>query len=563
MLPGAAHSPRAGRCVRPLLAALFTAAMLSWAGSSEAQSITIDSFTTNQSSLTLTFPPAGTTASSSVSGGGVLGTERDIQVNLTAGVIAGNTMSAVVSSGFFSYSQDATITGNSVTQWDGADGSPTLNPTGLGGIDLTVGGVQDAFLLNVEFDDLPVDVVLNVYTDAGNASTLSVTLPGLIFANTDFVLPYSSFSTLLGAGADFTNVGAITMTLGSAVTAPDVVVDFLQTTATLTNAKTVFIQADVDSDGNADPGDTLRYSIVLTNPDDASDAPVTGVVFTNPAPLNTALVVGSVSTTQGTVTTGNTGGDTSVAVNVGTINDGASATILFDVVIDNPLAAGVFQITCQGLINTDTLEDVPTDDPAPTGPTDPTVIPVTGSPALCAPKSAALVGDVNGDGLYNPGDTIQYTITLTGCGNQDVSGVVFSNSAPLNTTFVVGSVTTTQGTITSGNTAGDTSAGVNVGTIPGNGGTVTITFQVTINSPLPPNVTEITCQGQITGTNIPPTVTDDPSTQTPNDPNITPITPVVIAIEVPTLSEWGAILLTMALSLLALARLKKGAAAVR
>ena len=50
--------------------------------------IIIDSFSTNQSALTLTFPPAGTTASSSVSGAGILGGERDLSINLTAGVIA-------------------------------------------------------------------------------------------------------------------------------------------------------------------------------------------------------------------------------------------------------------------------------------------------------------------------------------------------------------------------------------------------------------------------------------------------------------------------------------------
>jgi hypothetical protein len=37
-----------------------------------AQSITIDDFSTNQSALTLTYPPAGTSASSSVSGAGRL-----------------------------------------------------------------------------------------------------------------------------------------------------------------------------------------------------------------------------------------------------------------------------------------------------------------------------------------------------------------------------------------------------------------------------------------------------------------------------------------------------------
>ena len=109
-----------------------------------AQSITIDDFSTNQAALTLTYPPAGTSASSSVSGAGILGGERDMQINLTGGVIAGNTETSGVSSGFYSYSQDATIAGNGVLQWDGTDGSAALNATGLGGVDLTAGGKHQA-----------------------------------------------------------------------------------------------------------------------------------------------------------------------------------------------------------------------------------------------------------------------------------------------------------------------------------------------------------------------------------------------------------------------------------
>lgn len=533
------------------------ATLLAVPSPSEAQSIVIDPFTTNQASLLLTFPPAGTTASSSVAAGDVIGGERDMRVNLTAGVIAGNSLSAVVSSGFFSYSQDATIAGSGELVWDGADGSATLNPTGLGGLDLTNGGTQDALLLDVEFDDLPVNVTIEVFTDAGNASSVTLATPGLIFTPTAFILPYSSFVTTLGTGADFTDVGAVRLTLGSNVTAPDVVIDLLQTTSLVNAPKTVAIQNDVDGDGNADPGDTLRYTILVTNPDDASDASATGVVFTNPAPLNTALVVGSVTTTQGTVTTGNTGGDTSVAVNIGTITDGGVVTVTFDVIINNPLPAGVTQITCQGLVTSDTIPTgVPTDDPGQPGPADPTVIPVSASPAISAPKTGVLFVDVNGDGIVNPGDTIKYTIVITNSGNGAATGVVFTNPAPLNTTLVVGSVMTSQGTVTTGNTPGDTSVAVNAGTVNGGGGTVTVMFQVLINNPLPPGVTQITCQGLVTGSNFPNTPTDNPGTVTPNDPTTTPVVVVVVAVPIPTLGEWGFLALILALSALGLRQLR-------
>ena len=542
---------------RSALAAALLSVLVTAPARVAAQSITIDDFSTNQPALTLAYPPAGTSASSSASGGGILGGERDVQINLTGGTIPG-TISAGVSGGLFTYSQDATITGNGLVQWDGADGSPALNVTGLGGIDLTVGGTQDGLLLNVFFDDVVTPVVITVYTDAGNASALTVTLPGSIFAtSTNFVLPYSSFTTTLGAGANFANVGAITLSFGSSTTAPDVVLDFLQTTALINATKTVAIVNDVNGNGQADPGDTLRYTIVVSNPADAGGASATGVVFTNPAPANTALVIPTVTTTQGSVTTGNTGGDTSVAVNLGTLADGASATVTFDVKINNPLPAGVTQITCQGKVVTSTLPTgVLTDDPTLPGTADPTVIPVVAAPAITALKTVALVVDVNGDGLVNPGDTLQYTVVITNAGNQNAAGAVFTNLAPLNTQLVVGSVTTTQGSVTTGNTGGDTSVAVNIGTIAGAGGMVTVTYRVTVNNPLPPGVTQITCQGTVTGTNFPPQVTDNPGTAAPNDPTTIAVVTVGV-IDVPTLNEWGLLILIGSLLAFGMGGLRK------
>lgn len=546
-----------GRWGRALL--LASSLLLLTATGTVAQPIVIDTFSTNQASLQLDFPPAGTSTASSASGAGILGSERDMEIDLAGGVIAGNGMDAVVSSGFFSYSQDATIQGSGRIEWDGTDGSPALNPTGLGGIDLTAGGTQDAFLLSVIFDDLPVDVVIEVYSDAGNASSLTFTSPGLIFAATNFVIPFSALTPTLGAGVDWTDVGAITLTLGSSITAPDVVIDFVQTTSTLDASKTVAIATDVDGDGNADPGDTLRYTVVISNPDDAYNASATSVVFTNPTPLNAELVIGSVTTTQGTVTDGNSGGDISVGVDIGTIADGASVTVTFDVVIDNPLPAGVTQITCQGVVSSDILTGLPTDDPTGGGPTDPTVIPVVAAALVTATKVDGLLVDGNGNGQADPGETLRYVIVVTNNGDQTAGGVTFSNPDNPNTNLVAGSVTTSQGTVIVGNTAGDTTVAVDIGDIPGAGGSVTIEYQVVIDSPLAPGVTQVLCQGIVTGTNIPSTPTDDPDTPDPSDPTATPIVPVIAPpeAEIPTLGEWGMLLLVSLLTVVAMRRLKR------
>jgi uncharacterized repeat protein (TIGR01451 family) len=368
---------------------------------SAAAQIVIDSFETAQSALTLTYPPAGTSASSSDSGSGILGGERDVQINLSGGVIAGNTETAVVSSGFFSYSQDATIAGTSVIQWDGADGSPTLNPTGLGGQDLTAAGTQDALLLNVFFDDLPIQITFQVWTDAGNASAATFTTPGLLFSSTNFAIPYSSFTPTLGAGADFTRVGAIVMTVGSSTSAPDLVIDSLSTTALVSATTTI---TDSNGHSRAQAGDTLLVTTVISNPSDGIGAAANDVVVINPAPANTSLVAGSVTTTQGTVTMGSSVGDTSAGILITSLADGASATMTFQVTVNTPLPAGVTQITNAGTLDSADLFGVPFGASYPT---------VAGTALTIAGSSTVTVGgNIGAQATLTDGSSPTGTITF-------------------------------------------------------------------------------------------------------------------------------------------------------
>lgn len=220
-------SERLPRGLRRAAPAHIIAAALALACAGSAQAIIIDSFATSQS-LSLAYPPGGKSISSSVSGTGILGGERDMMISLIGGVIAGNGISSVAGGGYYSYSQDATIKGRGEIQWDGADGSPALNPIGLGGINLTAGGI-DALVLGVISDDVPVNVTITVYSSAGNASSRTLTLPGQINEATTYSFKYSDFSAFLGSGADFANVGAITLKTGSSSTAPDLVFNFLRT----------------------------------------------------------------------------------------------------------------------------------------------------------------------------------------------------------------------------------------------------------------------------------------------------------------------------------------------
>jgi hypothetical protein len=70
-----------------------------------------------------------------------------------------------------------------------------------------------------------------------------------------------------------------------------------------------------------------------------------------------------VRTNQGTVTTGNNPGDTTVAVDIGTIPAGGAVDISLQVTINDPLPPGVTQVSNQGVVSSNEMPNVPTDDP--------------------------------------------------------------------------------------------------------------------------------------------------------------------------------------------------------
>ena len=67
-------------------------------------------------------------------------------------------------------------------------------------------------------------------------------------------------------------------------------------------------------------------------------------------------------------------------------------------------------------------------------------------------------------------------------------------------------------TITQGNGVGDTSVAVDIGTLPGNGGQVIISFRVVIDDVLPVGVQQIANQGWVSSNELPDVPTDDPDT---------------------------------------------------
>lgn len=294
----------------------------------------------------------------------------------------------------------------------------------------------------------------------------------------------------------------------------------LITTPRLDAFKSDALLIDVDLNGVPSPGDTLVYNMNIAN---NGNSAATNVIFQDTPDPNTALVIGSVVTNQGSVVKGNTAGDTTVQVNVGTVNSAASVAISFRVTIDKPIANGSSQISNQGSVQSDGQPNELTDDPDTLQDNDPTITPITAAPQINATKQVRLLADNDNNGIASPGDALEYQVTIGNNGNQTATALQFNDPLDANATLVIGSVTSTQGTVVQGNNPGDTAPQVDIGALPV-GQSVTILFHVIINNPLPTNVTQISNQGFIDGSNFPSVPTDDPDTPTADDPTQITIT---------------------------------------
>ncbi|MBS1156147.1 MAG: hypothetical protein H6R07_2071 [Proteobacteria bacterium] len=174
--------------------------------------------------------PGGIVPSTSIIGG-----YRDIIANLTASNGVGTpAATAEVGGGGYSFSTSSGDTGIGTIQWDGQDGSATLDTTGLGGLNLiTQAGCPatgcNSFQATVLEADLGFEYQIGVYTDAGNFSILTantqfaVTVPTLadyqfawfLLADGDYFLDGLNFNIQNTGTVDFTNIGALEFVVNS------------------------------------------------------------------------------------------------------------------------------------------------------------------------------------------------------------------------------------------------------------------------------------------------------------------------------------------------------------
>lgn len=163
---------------------------------------------------------AATFSQSSLSAGNVIGGARDMVTDMTVKGASDTSLirTSITPGGLFKSERNSGVDGISIVRWDGnANGS--LNATGLGSLDLTA---DDQFEIVVASDPLGGSIELTIW-DSNSSASSSFATSALTSSWTYFV----NFSAFVGI--DFTDVGAIQLTIPAGKLARAVSIDSLRT----------------------------------------------------------------------------------------------------------------------------------------------------------------------------------------------------------------------------------------------------------------------------------------------------------------------------------------------
>ncbi len=267
----------------------------------------IDAFETNQAATA--DPPAPSSDGSTLGFADeteVIGGERDLFVELESGVgelqLLVNPFNLLE---VLQFNASSGVEGSAFITWDGQDADANPTPSmGLGGRDLTQGGINTgfAFMLGIDTAGMGDALTLSLFQgDASNVSSASVEIPVTDGTATAFLfIPFSDFSGPVSP----TNVDAIQMTLGmNSVPSADGQVSFVG----VLGAK----QFDIANEAGADlaitksnevssvvPGEMLTYEITVQNlgPQDVVGASVQDSFPTELTDVSyTSTTIGTVS----------------------------------------------------------------------------------------------------------------------------------------------------------------------------------------------------------------------------------------------------------------------------
>ncbi len=199
-----------------LCAVAIIACIFAFSGNANASELIIDEFEVNQS---LYADHTKANDFSSVNGASIIGNQRDARPTWTSGLGKVNLDGSYGSPGALGFSCEAGTQGSATVTWAG------VGSAGLGGVDLTAGGILQGLEMKVLFDDLPVDLTITLTDTLGNSDSNTIHLTGRIFATTTGFYPYTNFM-----GIDLTNIDAITLNVVPEKPSTDLHIDYVKAT---------------------------------------------------------------------------------------------------------------------------------------------------------------------------------------------------------------------------------------------------------------------------------------------------------------------------------------------
>lgn len=190
----------------------------------------IDTFRNSQSSKASPSIPVATSSLNAPSSD-VLGVERDLYVKPMDGLGEIELRVNAFGKEVLQYDTTSGVMGTGIITWDGVDGTADPTPSmGLGGVDLTMGGTNSAFLMMLGIDATGAGEVVKVrlFKD-GIAGYSEGAIPFPITDGTATVYGSLDFSSLSGPVSP-ADVDAIQMVLGENKKSIDAQVDFFAVT---------------------------------------------------------------------------------------------------------------------------------------------------------------------------------------------------------------------------------------------------------------------------------------------------------------------------------------------
>ncbi|TWT99975.1 Serine-aspartate repeat-containing protein I precursor [Botrimarina colliarenosi] len=428
--------------------------------------LTIDAFDTAQSANAST---AGLTTASDADGVNAGdGGARDLLANIVSGSGEIALVSDFVGTGILNLATTGNVRGAASVVWDGADGdAETVDAGGLS-LDLSNSGANSAIELQAAADRAGASVTVRLYSGAGNVSEATVTIvddDAAIDGDADesISIPFTSFTTVSGAGVDLSDVGAIEVEFDfdapgfeSLDAQVDVVGVLGYTTKTadftVLNEMSLGDQVwlDLDNDGVFDPGETGVAGVALTLFEDSDgDDSISGETQVGTATtasdgtyLFSSLLPGDYLVR---VDASNfTGSGALVGKVTSTGNDVAGMAPDTDVANVDDTDKGTAQMDGSVLSKGVTL--VAADEPINDGDTDNDTNRTLDFGFMPFDLTITKVDDDAGATLA-PGDTVTYTIVATNSGPAPAANVTVTDVLPAGLTFVsAGSTTPTTNT---------------------------------------------------------------------------------------------------------------------